>query len=260
VTTLLAQIVTSAAVLLLGAVALVVARYHPPQSERGSAWLLSGWAFSLAGGTLVLQDAAAVHAFLAGAGSTAWDVYVRWAPVANTGRSYLMLSFLLILATPALMRIGRQGAGPFAWPAMLSAGIVAGVTVSLMAGHTEFARHYLSMAAANLTMIVAAGIALIRHLARRSLDRLLWFCLSVYMLHLAINTLFLSGWAMAAVADGWTPPFAVGMAVDAMGAVLMLGIAVRALVLARRGEEILPLLDRPGPRRGGSAVSPPPAA
>jgi hypothetical protein len=250
VRTIIFQAVTALGVLLFGVIALRTASRRPDeQSGKRAAWMLTGGAFSAAGFMTVMQNVWGFRAFAAGPGSQAWVEYVRWAPAANHARGFLTVAFIGILLVLPLLRgkITRRSVG--AVSAVLGGGALLGALAGLLEGEMVGLVHFTAIAASGTFLLALLAAALLLHLARDTMDRILWMSLCVYGFHVAIGSLWHSALAWMGVPDASHPPVWVIAMLDAAAAWAMVGLAGRALVLARRGVYVPALFEEPRPHR-----------
>jgi hypothetical protein len=241
--TLFLQVLNSLGVLLIGWCALRVARAgstgHP--SHR-AAWVLLAQAFLPAGMFLILQDAWGTAAFLSGAGTPLWDHYLRWLPAMNHSRGALVAMFAALLVALAL----RPSSAP-RWVGSRSAvllvcAFLVGSVAGFVLGGYERAFHLTTLATTSLGILLLLTVASGLHLARDSVDRILWIVITLYTVHMAISVVSIT--PLAASVDGWYVPPWIPPFFDLIFTILMLGASAWALRQRRRGIEIPALLDR----------------
>ncbi|HEX8358532.1 MAG TPA: hypothetical protein VF613_00325 [Longimicrobium sp.] len=245
--TLILQSVVAALYLVYGAAALAAARRMGSawQSNR-LAWYLTGWTFTLFALCSAVQHAFSFPAYFGGPGSYVYVQYLRWAPVANHSRTFLVLGYCAGVAVLiARRRTANNGLRPF----LIASLLVMSVLGALYGWHEGSLReqyHFSAVAVLDAVELVILLSCLFAALVTEAVDRLLWYALGTYTFNVALNIIWmiaLAGWGV-----GWTPaPWQMQAYRTVLGAVAA-GLAVRRYVLARRGV-FVPGLIGDGPRR-----------
>lgn len=241
---LIAQGITVCLITAFGVLSIAAGLRTPTTSaQRRGAWIITGAYFSVGGIVGMLHSAWATYAFLAGPGEPAWTEYLRWAPAGNHGRGALVVAFgiaLAWLATVERDRTPRVVAGSLA---SIPVAFLIGGTLGWTEGPFISGAHLFGLAAANLVQLTVLAIALLLHLSRDTMDRLLWSCLVVYSLRLTFGTLWTAASSWFGV-EGAVLPRGLDQAVLAIVCYLvMLAIAYRYLAHQRRNRHIPSVLE-----------------
>jgi hypothetical protein len=233
VITLLLQGAIAALILGCGFVALGISRSHgdaPTLSVEG--WRLTATALLMAGSVAAVQASLAGLSVYLGASSTVYQQYIRWAPAANLSRSWLMLTFgallLGLFASGGSRRVPRM-----AVPVLLFGALV-GVIMGGLEGPLTAARHFPRVVLLDLVELIVLAAALFAGLIR-SMDRLLWSFIVLYVVRLSLNILWLSARAWQESPDVWVPSARGRVAISTAFWTAMLMVALYRLTLARRG-------------------------
>jgi hypothetical protein len=236
--------VVSALALVFGLGALVVA--HHPRSfsaVQRAAWLLTGLTFTLMASNAILHNASAVLAFFSGPGTPVYKEYLRWSPAGNYSRIFLVLAYAgALVFLPRIWSSARGRFQPLSLALMLLAMGVGGL-VGWMEGPYVAGKHWTAFAVLNALGLVVLLGALLGALFTHSMDRLLWGCVGIYALHEAFNVIWHSALAWIRVPGAWAPNPAQIQVYAALTYLAMLGLALRRLLLARRGVYVPALLE-----------------
>jgi hypothetical protein len=241
------QLAMSLAVLLFAAVALRVAGALPPQVQRFAyAWKFTGLALLLSGSNSLFHDVFATIAFMGGPESAAWAAVLRWHPVLNHSRTFLLSTYCLVLAV-ALYRVGQ-----LRQPPRMSTGmgiVVAGMLVGALVGANEASfsgiTHFSAVAIFDIMELVAVMTLLALGLTSGAMDRSLWVAIGINGFILALSVLLFAAMSRIEFAGQWSPqPFHLQWT-KALLHILMVGIAVRHLHRIRQGRPVRALLDAP---------------
>ncbi len=246
---------TLAQVLLLacGIAALAVARERDAFSKvQWALWLLTGIAFTLMGVNAVLHAAAAAGAFFAGADTAIYDLYLRWSPTGNHSRSALVIAFGVVV----IWLTGSRGPLP-SWFWLFAVGLLllfllVGGWIGWREGLLTPSRHYSAFAGLNTIGLLVLLWALWRSLLAETMDLHLWLAIAVYAIHQALNVIWLSALAWSFVPGAWSPSPWMIMLYTVIAHTTMLAVALRRLVLARRGVRAVSALDFLAPARFSS--------
>jgi hypothetical protein len=233
-----------------GIASLCAFRVTPGSREpQRSAWMLSGIAFTGSGFLGAMHSTWAAVAYAAGPASIRWDVYVVWAPVVNHGRGLWIIAFCIAVAVLAYVdpaRVRRTVRIAIGW---LAAFLVVGAGIGLAEGPFVSGSHFFTLAVVNLATILVLGVALLSHLIRDTMDRILWAALSIYWLNLAIGTLWMAANAWFDV-PGSVLPRGIDQFVLAIACfVFMLILVVRYIRLSRQDTIVPTVLEHLRPLR-----------
>lgn len=242
--TLVLQCVGDAVTLLFAYLALRVAREGKADQELVRAsWLVTGLAFTFTGASSTLQDVAGVWAFVSGPGTEVYDQYLRWSPIGNHSRNFLVVVYGLALLAVSQVR----GALPRSFPRLaagaLLAGAVLGGVLGWLEGPVVSGRHWSASAVFSLFWVVALFAALLGALWMNSMDRLHWICVAVYALHGVFDVFFYSALSWIRIAGAWAPRPAQIQFYNVLAYLVMIGITLHRSALARRGKRVPGLLE-----------------
>lgn len=242
---LASQLVMALAVLAFAMVALRIAGAIPGHAQRyGYAWKLTGWTFLLAGSNALFHDLFSIIAFQGGAESRAWAAILRWHPILNHSRTFLLTAYCFALVV-ALYRIGRGKTPPqLRWTFGAAVmGMFAGGTVGWNEDVFSGLTHFSAVAVFDILELGAFMLLLIVGLSSGSMDRALWAVLGVNGFSLALSVLLFAALSQIDFAGQWTPrPWHV-QSTKAMLRVLMVVIALRQLWRLRQGYPVRGLLE-----------------
>jgi hypothetical protein len=229
------QTLTFCLSLVFGLAALAIARFCPTTAHhRHAAWWLTGAVFTVGGTLAVSQGFVAILAFSAGPGSALWDEFVRWAPVGNQSRSLLKISFAGLIA---ILPFCREKQIPTFYRAAAYSSVLAltlGGWVGWRVGSLTISDQFIAIATSNITLLIVLGFGLLIHLAKDTMDRLLWMCLCIYGFRLALGALWAGASSYPYELEVWRPPVWMMMALPAVAYVIKLALAARFAVLQRR--------------------------
>ncbi|MBA2669961.1 MAG: hypothetical protein H0U67_06290 [Gemmatimonadetes bacterium] len=231
--TLLLQGAIAALILGCGFVALGICRRHgnpPTLSIEG--WRLTAAALLIAGSVAAVQASFAGLSVYLGASSTIYQQYIRWAPAANLSRSWLMLAFGALLL--ALFASGGSRKVPRIAAPVLFLGALIGLVMGGVEGPLTAARHFPRVVVLDLVELIVLGAVLLAGLVR-SMDRLLWSFIVLYVVRLALNILWMAARAWVDTPGIWVPSARGRVMISAAFWAAMLTVAGYRLLLARRG-------------------------
>lgn len=248
---LTAQLVAALLKLAFSGLALAIGR-RVGEGIQGAAWMLTGVALLLSGVSSVAHSAFAARAFFAGAGAPVYEAFLRWSPVGNHSRSVQAVAMGLLLVV--LLTRRREPDRRF-WVVavgalVLSAGV--GAALALMEGPFRADRHFPLVALYDLVELLALLTALTVGAARHTLDRVLWLCLGIYALRMALNILWYTALSWAATPGMWRPSTLVIQLVPVLAWGVMCLLAARRLRLAGAGKSVPGLFQEAGPGRVSS--------
>lgn len=213
-------------------------------ADRDTAWRLTGAGFLCHASFVTLQNAFGGIAIRAGTTSPTMATYVRWIPVMNQSRTFLLVGLMVALV---LLARGHGKAGRRFWwlaAGIMAAGFAFGAGVGVYEGAFSEARHYSSVAIWDVVELIVVFVALFILLLSNRADRLLWAFISVYGLQLALGIFWLLLFSQLNSPDAWHPPLWTLHAMRLGLSLLMVALAARALVQRRRGN-ILPGMLEP---------------
>lgn len=246
--TLTLQSASAVLVLLFGVLALAVSRYGyvlPP--DRRAGWRLTGLGFTLLGASAVLQNAAAILAFASGAGTAAYEAYLRLAPAGNLSRNALGTAFAVVLVVPAWR--GRDPGRRF-WRGALAVmllAMAAGGVLGWAEGTFDVGVHGVSTAVFLTVEIIAFAVVLLVSAARGTFDVFLFAALMLYALMMALSVPLFTGLSLKGVLAGEAPaPWVVHLQAVLFQAVMGVIAALR-LALLRRGVRASEVFGREPP-------------
>lgn len=248
---LLAQVSMSLTVLAFGVLALRVAGSLPGHARGFAyAWLLTGWAFLLEGSNSLGHDLFSIIGFTGGPESRAWNAVLRWHPILNHSRTFLLTTYCLVLAV-VLYRARRGVAPPPVQRSMLvvAGGMLTGALVGFSEPLFTPFSHYSAVAIFDV-MELAAIMALLAVGMNGGMDRSLWLCMGINGFVIALSVLLFAAVAQIDVLGQWWPrPVYVQSAKVVLHA-LMVAIAVRHLGRIRQGRPVRGLMEGPAPAVG----------
>lgn len=255
-TTVVLQLAQTLFTLCFGVLGMVVARHRGMPRVHRLAWTLTGVAFTVTGAHAVAQASFAAVAFTAGPGSPAWNTYLRWMPAGNDGRAFAVMGFGVALLYFVARGAAREPRPPWSYAAALVACLLAGSWVGLAEGPFTPAMHFPVLtvidAVALITLLAALWLAAVHD----TVDFLLWVALACYAAQEAVSVdlHYLASWLGTAGALHLWPgmPHAIGTATFAV----MIGCALRRLLLARRGAQVPALFHVFRGGTGGASAVP----
>jgi hypothetical protein len=236
------QVAMSLAVLAFAALALRVAGALPPSHARrfGYAWAFTGWAFLLEGSNSLFHDVFSIVAFRGGPESAAWAAVLRWHPILNHSRTFLLTTYCVVLSV-ALVRLARGQAPPRLWTGL--GVVVAGMLLGGVIGGQEATfsgfTHFSAVAIFDVMALLSAG------LLSGAMDRSAWVSLAVNGVVLALSVLLFAALSQIDYTAQWSPQPWLIQWTKVVLHLLMVVIAMRHLHRIRRGHPIRGLLDSP---------------
>lgn len=234
---------------LFAGAALGIARHRRALTpDRRAGWLLAGVGFGLLGASGAAQDAAAVTAFVSGAGTPAYDAYLRWAPALNYSRVGAGIAFAASLAWVAWSGRFPQRRRWAEMCGVMLAGLLAGGVAGVWEGSFDMGAHGFASSVAITVEFIAFAAALLVAATRGNLDVFLFSALMLSAANMALNVPLLSAMSLVSTLGGGRPPPWLLPLQSAVCAGMMLGVALLRLELLRRGLRVSDVLGR-GPRR-----------
>jgi len=219
----------------------VVPGYH------AAGWRLAGAAFLVHALSLVVQNTFGGMALAAGSASPVSEAYLRWDPVLNHGRTFLLVGMLLALLLLAVYR--RQPDQQY-WrisAGLLAAGLAAGTLIGVFEGRFTEAGHYFAVAIWDGVELLLLMVALFAHLLTSRIDRALWTLLTAYGSTLALGVFWFALLTRLGT-PGWTPPLWTAQLPRLACHLVMLAAAwwrLRAALRGRRVPGMMELASRP---------------
>jgi hypothetical protein len=241
------QVAMSLAVLAFAAVALRVAGALPQHARRYAyAWAFTGWAFLLEGFNSLFHDVFSIIAFRGGPESAAWAAVLRWHPVLNHSRTFLLSTYCVVLAV-ALYQIARDRQ-----PLRIATGlgiVAVGMLVGAVVGWNEAAfsgiTHFSAVAVFDIMELVAVMALLSIGLTSGAMDRSLWVAMGVNGFILALSVLLFAAISRIEFTGQWSPRPLQMQWTKACLHMLMVVIAVRHLRRIREGRPVRGLVEAP---------------
>ena len=238
--TLSSQAAISVWLLVFGLVALGIARLLPRDAGGFRfGWALTSWAFLVQGLNSAFHDVFSFVAFAGGPESRAWEAVIRWHPVLNHSRTFLLTAFCVVMAV-SLVRMERGGSEPRLRTAMLlvGAGMVAGGLVGWWEPTFSGLTHFTAVALWDVMELLAMLGLLLVALTTGRMDRGLWFCLSVNAFVLALSVLWFAALSRIDVSGQWAPKRYHIHFTKAALYVLMVCVAYQQLRRVRAGKRL----------------------
>lgn len=223
----------------------VGARPRHDRRPGDALWLLTGAALVFFATAALVQNVFGGIALAAGNTSPAMRAYLRWDPLMNHSRTFLMDALMALLAVAALRR--RALDRPF-WimaAAVLMSGFAVGMALGGHEGRFSETGHYSAVAVWDVAELMMVFTALFTLLLSNAADRFLWSFISAYGVSLALSVFWLVVFAQRGVPGSWSPPAWTLPAMRLACYVAMAGLALAALLRRRRGETLPGML---GPR------------
>ncbi|HEX2190847.1 MAG TPA: hypothetical protein VHG51_18210 [Longimicrobiaceae bacterium] len=245
-TTAVLQFVVQLLTLAFAMVALAVARSRgamPPVHR--AAWTVAGVFFLWRGVPGVLQGLAAFWALLSGAGSEPYELFVRWGPTMNHGRTLVAVATgWTLMALPLLRGRSTSRLAPGLNAACL---VLAGTGAYL--GWQEGGislQHVNSLTVLGAVELIGLLAGLLVGVFLSTIDRYLWLALCLFAVQVALDVVWYFATTGFFSSDGWYPPQPVRYLYST--AILSAGCALawHRLVLARRGARVAGLFDGVG--------------
>jgi len=228
---------TTAAVVLkmvfVGIAAAIVLHCRHDRSLPMIAWRWAMGAFLISGTSGVIQDIWARMAVAGGAGSAIWDSYMSWMPAMNYSRFTVMVGCGLMLAALPFLPPRPRDVSLITICLFSTALLLPGLAAGLLEGAYVGERHGPILAVWQVVETVALFAALFSAVVRQSMDSWLWLCLCVYAIRQAINALIWAAHTTLGVDGAWHAPYWASAAVGVLMWSVMIGLAVRRLLLAR---------------------------
>lgn len=241
------QVAMSLAVLAFAALALRVAKALPFHARRfGYVWAFTGWAFLLEGFNSLFHDVFSIVAFRGGPESAAWAAVLRWHPILNHSRTFLLTTYCVVLSV-ALLRIARGQGPPRLWTGF--GVVVAGMLLGGLVGGQEATysgfTHFSAVAIFDVMELVAVMALLSAGLLSGAMDRAAWMALAVNGFVLALSVLLFAALSQIDYAAQWSPqPWLIQWTKVGLH-LAMVVVAVRHLYRIRQGHPVRALLNAP---------------
>lgn len=256
--TLTAQLAMSITVLMFAVLAVRVSGALSGHARRYAyAWALTGWAFMLEGANSFSHDLFSLAGFLGGPDSAAWKAVLRWHPVLNHSRTFLLTTFCLVLVA-VMFRSGRGAQPPTLRRAMLivAGGMLLGALVGWFEPTFTNRTHYSAVALFDIMELFALMAVLAVGITSGGMDRALWFALGLNMFVIAMSVLLFAAVAEIDVVGQWVPS---PLHVQVVKTGMHFGMVVIAWVHLRRiaqGRPVRGLMDPPLEPAGLTSMHP----
>lgn len=253
--TLAMQCVVAVLTLVFGITALRVAhaaRESPAYHRAG--WLLTGIVFTILGLSTAIQNCvAAPWAYFAGEGTPVYDLYIRYSPVGNHSRGFLVVAYaMMMVGLAGLWRGARRHFGA----AVVAASLVAmtvGAVVGWREGPLVQVTHWTATAISDSAELLFLLGALFVGVIWNTTDRLLWIALVIFTVHELLDVVWFSALAWSDVPGAWYPSTVFLHGYASVAYLLMIGVAARRVRLARDGVSVPGLVETP-PRATSSML------
>lgn len=241
------QVAMSLAVLTFAALALRVAGALPSHAQRfGYVWAFTGWAFLLEGSNSLFHDVFSIVAFRGGPESAAWAAVLRWHPILNHSRTFLLTTYCVVLSV-ALLRLARGQAPPrlLTGLGVVFAGMLLGGVVGAQEATYSGFRHFSAVAIFDIMELVAVMALLSAGLLSGAMDRSAWVSLAVNGVVLALSVLLFAALSQIDYTAQWSPQPWLIQWTKVVLHLLMVVVAARHLYRVRQGRPVRALLDAP---------------
>jgi hypothetical protein len=233
------QIVSSALLLLFGALALLVwRRFGPVRRDRAAlAWALTATSFLVVGVYSTAHSLLSAVGWAIGVDSALFVFLGQWSPAANLARGVVSVLYGAMLLVLMVSRRRWGGRVVAAAPAALATTALLFTLVLHPVIHTD-AKAFLSalalVTALTAVVMMAALFAAVRH---DGLDQLLWLALAAFTLKETMSVSFMAvmaAWTMDYAATYWRVFYWV---LTVLGVAMVL-LAARRLQLASGGRRV----------------------
>jgi hypothetical protein len=209
-----------------------------------AAWRLTGAGFLVHALDLAVQHAFGGAALAAGRRSTTMAAYLRWDPVFNHSRTFLLYGLLLGLVLLAVYRREPDRRFWRAGAALLVAGFAAGSALGLAEGPFSEAGHYTAVALWDVVELLLLMATLFVLLLTSRADRALWALLSAYGISLALGVFTFTLLTQWGVKNAWHPAPWTVQAERMVFHLLMVLAAAWRIRAGRRGRSVPAMLER----------------
>ncbi|MFL5382125.1 MAG: hypothetical protein ACJ8GN_06390 [Longimicrobiaceae bacterium] len=238
------QLLNNALLLASALLCLLAGRAPTPNAHHRAAWRLTGAGFLVHALDMLAQNLFGGAAMAAGNASATMQAYLRWLPVFNHGRTFLLYGLLLGLLLLAVYRHEPDRRFWRASAALLVAGFVAGSGLGLAEGPFRIAGHFTAVAEWDVVELLLLMSALFVLLLTSRADRALWALLSAYGVGLALGVFSSALFTMIGVADNWHPAPWTLQAERMVFHLLMVLAALWRVRTGRRGRSLPAMLER----------------
>jgi hypothetical protein len=172
--------------------------------------------------------------------------YLRWAPVFDHSRTFLMVATALCLAALGLLRQEPSARVQRNLLLVLGAGLAAGATLGALQGGQTRAAHYASVAVWDVAELILLLVMLFMLLLSNRVDRYLWAMLAMYACSLALGTFWVT--LLSNLGQGWHPPHWTLALLRVVLYGAMAQIAAQRWRAGRRGSPLRGMLGGAAPR------------
>jgi hypothetical protein len=226
--------------------AVAVRGRHENEYHR-AAWQLTGITFVVFCVDRIAANVWQAAALRAGNPSPVLSSYLRWMPVFNHSRTFLMLGAAVALALLSFWKAQPDRRFWMAAMKALGVGLLAGVAVGMLEGPFDIPVHFTAVALWDVVELVTVLPMLFIALVTNRMDRYLWATYGMYACSIALAIFWFSLLTQLGIARAWHPP---AWSVHAMRDVfysLMLASAAARLWAGTRGRTVQGMLGRPMP-------------
>jgi len=242
--TFILQVVNGALLLVSAVLGLLVARAATGNPFHRAAWRLTSTGFTVHALHLLVQHAFGGAALRAGPRSTTMAEYLRWTPVFDHGRTFLLCGLMLGLVLLGFYRGEPDRRFWRAAAVLLAAGFAAGTALGLAEGPFSMLGHFTAVAMWDVPELLLLMAALFVLLLTSRADRALWALLSAYGTGLALGVFSLTLLAQIGLGTVWHPAAWTLQAERIVFSLLMVLAALWRLHAGRRGRTVPAMLER----------------
>jgi hypothetical protein len=238
------QLANSALLLTSALLCLAASRIPMPNPYHRAAWRLAGVSFTVHAVHLLLQHLFGGVAISAGARSATMAAYLRWTPVFDHGRTFLLYGLFLGLVLLAVYR--REPDRRF-WrvtAALVAGGLTAGSALGLAEGSFSIGGHFFAVAMWDIAELLLLMAALFALLLTSRADRALWALLSAYGIGTVLGAFSFAALTQYGILGSWHPaPWTLQAERLVFHALMVLAAAWRVRA-GRRGRPVPGMLER----------------
>jgi len=183
-------------------------------------------------------------AIVAGPRSATMAAYLRWSPVFDHGRTFLLCGLLLGLLLLAAYRREPDRRFWRAGASLLAIGLAAGTALGLAEGPFSIWGHFAAVAVWDVAEMLLLMATLFTFLLTSRADRALWGLLSAYGTSLALGVFSFSLLTQFGVLNSWNPPPWSLQLQRMVFHLIMVAIAAWRVSAGRRGINVPGMLER----------------